>query len=190
LEIPLSPSYGATETAAMVAALRPEQFLNGGRGCGTALPHARIEIVGGVVQIGSEALFRGYYPAVREGTTWMTGDLGEIDAGGGLVIHGRSDDLILTGGKKVSPLEVEEALRASGEFDDIAVIGLPDAEWGRVVVACHPASARLPDRGRIEAALSGLAPFKRPKRYAAISPWPRNAQGKINRAELARLAGS
>ncbi|MGA2016199.1 MAG: AMP-binding protein [Opitutaceae bacterium] len=189
LELPLSPSYGATETAAMVAALEPGRFLGGQRGCGPALPHARIDIAdGGAVRVSGGSLFRGYFPAMADERSWTSGDIGAFDASGSLVILGRSDDLILTGGRKVHPPEVEDALRASGEFDDVAVIGLPDPEWGQLVVACHPAGMRPPRPDRLEAALSGLAPFKRPKRYAGVSPWPRNAQGKVDRAELARLA--
>jgi O-succinylbenzoic acid--CoA ligase len=189
LGLPLSPSYGATETAAMAAALDPGRFLGGQRGCGPALPHARIEIAeGGSVRVSGESIFRGYFPATSDERSWTSGDIGAFDANGSLVILGRGDDLILTGGRKVFPSEVEEALRQSGEFDDVAVIGLPDPEWGQLVVACHPAGGRPPRRERLEAALRGLAPFKRPKRYAAVSPWPRNAQGKVNRAELARLA--
>ena len=189
LALPLSPSYGATETAAMVAALRPEEFLGGRRGCGSPLPHARIDIVdGGIVRVEGDSIFRGYFPEMREERGWATGDIGAFDSKGSLVILGRSDDTIVTGGKKVSPSEVEAALRSSGEFDDVAVIGLPDPDWGQVVVACHPAVFRTPGRERVEAALAGLASYKHPKKYAGISPWPRNAQGKINRAELARLA--
>jgi O-succinylbenzoic acid--CoA ligase len=189
LELPLSPSYGATETAAMVAALRPEQFLGGRRGCGEPLPHARIDLAeGGIVRVAGESLYRGYYPEMLRERSWTTGDIGALDPDGSLHILGRSDDIIMTGGKKVSPAEVEAALRSSGEFDDVAVIGLPDPEWGQRVVACHPAGPHAPRRDRLEAALSGLAAFKRPKKYASISPWPRNAQGKIDRAELARLA--
>jgi o-succinylbenzoate---CoA ligase len=188
LELPISTTYGATETAAMVAALRPEQFLNGMRGCGPALPHARIDIANGVVQITGESVFRGYFPGLDEGRTWTTGDLGALGADGSLRILGRQDDLIITGGKKVSPAEVEAALRSSGEFEDVAVIALADPEWGQLVVACHPQGTRPPNRGRVDASLIALEPFKRPKRYAGISPWPRNAQGKLDRAELARLA--
>ncbi len=189
LGLPLSPSYGATETAAMVAALRPEQFLAGVRGCGAALPHARIEVEdGGILRVSAESLFRGYFPGTRAERTWATGDLGSFDGNGSLVVAGRSDDVIVTGGKKVSPAEVEAALRASGEFDDVAVLGLPDPQWGSVVVACHPQGARPPRPERVSAALSGLASYKHPKRYLAVAPWPRNAQGKINRSELSRLA--
>ena len=190
LALPLSTSYGATETAAMVAALRPEEFLGGMRGCGSALPHARIDLVGGVVRITGESVFRGYFPGLLDGRSWTTGDLGDLGADGSLRILGRQDDLIVTGGKKVSPAEVEAALRSSGEFEDVAVIGLADPQWGQAVVACHPGEMRPPSRERVDAALSVLASFKHPKRYAGIAPWPRNAQGKLDRAELARLASA
>lgn len=189
LELPLSPGYGATETAAMVAAIRPEQFLGGMRGCGAALPHARIDITdGGVVRIAGESLFRGYFPGTRDEGPWVTGDLGTLGRDGSLAILGRSDDVIITGGEKISPAEVEAALRSSGEFEDVAVIGVADPGWGQRAVACHPGKSREPDRNKLEAALSGLAAYKHPKGYKGISPWPRNAQGKVNRAELARLA--
>jgi O-succinylbenzoic acid--CoA ligase len=159
------------------------------RGCGSPLPHARIDFVdGGIVRVSGESVFRGYFPDMGVAAAWVTGDLGEFGPGGSLVIHGRSDDLIVTGGKKVSPTEVEAALRSSGEFDDVAVIGVADAQWGRAVVACYPAGPRKPRTEKLEGALSGLASFKHPKRYMEISAWPRNAQGKIQRAELARLA--
>jgi len=186
--LPLSPCYGATETAAMAAALRPEDFLRGVRGCGPALPHVRIDFVEGVVRISGESLFRGYFPEDAAGGSWVTEDMGGFNADGSLVILGRRDTLIVTGGNKVAPLEVEAALRESGEFEDVAVIGVPDPEWGEMVVACHPGEGRTPRAAEIEAALSGLAAFKRPKRYLAITPWPRNEQGKIDRASLARLA--
>jgi O-succinylbenzoic acid--CoA ligase len=188
LGLALSPSYGSTETAAMVAAVRPGEFLAGMRGCGTALPHARIDITDGVVRVSGESVHRGYFPGYDSGRSWTSGDLGAFGADGSLRILGRQDDLIVTGGKKVSPPEVEEALRLSGEFEDVAVIGLADPEWGQAVVACHPAGMRPPSPERVRQALSGLASFKHPKRYAGIDPWPRNAQGKIDRAELARLA--
>jgi o-succinylbenzoate---CoA ligase len=188
LGLPVSTSYGATETAAMVAALRPEQFLAGMRGCGSALPHARIDTVDGVLRVSGESVFRGYFPDLRGERSWSTGDVGGFGPDGSLSILGRSDDVVLTGGQKVFPGEVEAALMLSGEFDDVAVVGLPDPEWGQVVVACHPGASRPLGIARIAEALCGLASFKHPKRYLAIAPWPRNAQGKINRAELLRLA--
>jgi O-succinylbenzoic acid--CoA ligase len=96
--------------------------------------------------------------------------------------------VIITGGKKVTPAEVEAALRATGQFADVAVVGVPDAEWGQIIVACYPANQAAPDLPAIDQMLGrDLAAYKRPKRYLAVDPWPRNAQGKIDRAALSAL---
>ncbi len=67
----------------------------------------------------------------------MTGDVGVLDAEGRLQVAGRGDALIITGGEKVNPLEVEAALRESGLFADVVVLGVPDREWGESVVAFY-----------------------------------------------------
>jgi O-succinylbenzoic acid--CoA ligase len=187
-QLPLSLSYGMTETAAMVTALRPGEFLAGERSSGTALPHARVTVnADGGVEVAGASVYRGYYPAWSDARELRTEDLGMMDAAGRLTVLGRRDAIINTGGEKVRPEEVEQALRASGEFSDVAVVGVPDAEWGQAVVACYPAGGRGPDLGRAVVALAG--PMK-PKRFVAIADWPRNAQGKLNRAALRVLAGA
>lgn len=184
-ELPLSLGYGMTETAAMVAAQRPADFLAGSRNCGAALPHARIEITADeLVRVTGDSVFRGYWPAWREARGFATEDLGRLDEHGYLHVLGRRDAMIITGGEKVSPAEVEAALRATGEFSDVAVIGVSHAEWGEIIAACYPAGGRIPDLARVAAQLAQLAVHKHPKRYLAIADWPRNAQGKINRAAL------
>ena len=163
----------------------------------------------GLVRIAGGSVFRGYFFAENfpevchplddkrdwgdgagsggagEERAFVTEDLGRFDERGHLYILGRRDAVIITGGKKVQPADVESALRASGEFADVAVIGVPDAEWGEVVVACYPAGGRAPDLAR---AAAGLVGAMKPKRFVAIAEWPRNAQGKINRVELRRIA--
>jgi O-succinylbenzoic acid--CoA ligase len=182
----LSLSYGMTETAAMVAALRPEEFLAGARSCGVVLPHARISLdADGRIGIAGESVFLGYGSSERAEEIFWTEDLGRWDECGHLAILGRRDAVIITGGKKVQPQEVEAALRASGEFSDVAVISVPDAEWGEIVVACYPAGGRAPDLVR---AVAGVRGAMKPKRFLAVADWPRAAQGKINRAQLKALA--
>jgi O-succinylbenzoic acid--CoA ligase len=185
--VPLAPSYGLTETAAMVATLRPQEFLGGTRSSGAVMPHAHIDVTGeGTLCIAGESVFRGYFPEWRAGRNFTTDDLGFIDGGGQVQVIGRRDGIIITGGKKVQPVEVEAALRATGEFDDVAVLGVPDPEWGEMVVACYPATARVPDLVRVTQALAvQVAAPARPKRYVAVAEWPRNAQGKLNRTLLA-----
>ncbi len=189
-KLPISLSYGMTETAAMISALRPEEFLAGARSSGTPLPHAQVTITGeGLIRIAGDSLYRGYFPAVRSELEFRTEDLGFLDERGHLHIAGRRDAMIITGGKKVQPAEVEAALRATGLFADVGVIGVPDFEWGEAVVACYPIStSHMISGSTIARALEGssLLAYQYPKRYVAIaaSDWPRNAQGKLNRAAL------
>lgn len=185
--LPLAFAYGMTETAAMVTALRPEEFLAGGRGCGAVLPHARLEWADdgdGRITVGGMSLFRGYWPETRTGDWWATEDMGRLDRFGSLQVLGRRDALIITGGEKVNPAEVEAALRATGQFVDVVVVGLPDARWGEMVVACYPA---VDGTLQAEPELLQLAAFKRPKRYVAVPNWPRTAQGKVNLSVLRAL---
>jgi o-succinylbenzoate---CoA ligase len=190
--LPLAFTYGMTETAAMIAALRPEEFLAGGRGNGAVMPHAQITFdVEGRIGIAGASLFRGYWPELRTGDFWPTEDLGRLDGRGSLQVTGRRDALIITGGEKVDPAEVERVLRGTGQFADVAVVGVPDTRWGEAVVACYPAEFAPHDPEAVARVLaSHLAGFKYPKRYVAFDRWPRNAQGKVNRATLRAIASS
>ena len=187
-ELRVSLSYGMTETAAMIAAQLPEEFMAGARNCGRIMPHARVTVgpTDGVLSVTGASLFRGYWPELRPSRDFTTEDIGRIDERGQLHVLGRRDAMIITGGKKVQPAEVEAVLRASGEFDDIAVVGVPDEEWGEVVIGCYPSvSTRPPNFDRVADTTERLlAPHQRPKRFVAIADWPRNAQGKVNRAAL------
>ncbi len=196
-KVPVAFSYGMTETAAMVAAQTAMEFSAGRRSSGRAMPHARIEIVdeasgalvpggmAGVIRIAGGSVFRGYFPEERASRSFETGDFGRWDETGGLHVLGRRDAVIITGGKKVHPAEVEAALHATGLFPDVVVMGVVDPEWGEVVVAYYPAQGG--NTAAVELTglkLEGLAPYQRPKRLVAVADWPRNAQGKINRAAL------
>jgi o-succinylbenzoate---CoA ligase len=122
----------------------------------------------GRIWIGGPVLFSGYSggpgsggyggadsPPVRGGSrgvappdhgAWFrTGDLGRIDSGGRLVVRGRADDVINTGGFKVVPGEVEAALRSCPAVRDVAIVGQPDPEWGeRVIAVVVPADPNDP----------------------------------------------
>lgn len=188
LRLPLSLGYGMTETAAMVTALRPQDFLAGARHSGAALPHATLKIGSeGVITIESASLFRGYYPAAREVGAFETTDYGAQPAPGQWQILGRRDAMIITGGEKVSPVEVEAVLRSSGELRDVVVVGVPDTEWGQRVVAAYPDSER-PNLVKLAAVVTQLlAPAQRPKQFVPLGSWPMATVGKVNRAAVAEL---
>jgi O-succinylbenzoic acid--CoA ligase len=187
--IPLSQGYGMTETAAMVTALRPEEFLAAGRSSGAALPHARVALsANGTILVAGGSLFRGYFPGWHTEADFKTNDTGRLDEMGRLQVIGRHDEVILTGGEKVNPADVEAVLRGTGELREVIVVGVPDPEWGQVVVAAFPAWDS-PDRAKLAPFLAQLAPAKRPKHFVALAVWPKSGAGKVIRAEVARLAG-
>jgi O-succinylbenzoic acid--CoA ligase len=129
----LSPCYGSTETAAMVTALDPDDFLAGTTGVGKALPHAGVGVdEQGRVHVQADSLLLGYLPAVEgfSRAPFIMGDIGSIDSEGNLDIHGRSDRVIITGGKKVHPERVEAAAVETGLVIDAACRGCPDEDWG------------------------------------------------------------
>ena len=183
--IPLAPSYGMTETAAMVAALRPEKFLAGAGGGYDPMPHVRIELDHtGLVCIEGASVFRGYYPQWSDARRIEPNDVGAWEAGR-LRILGRSDQMIISGGEKVAPAEVEAAILSTGLVHDVAVLGVPDPDWGSRVVAFVPEPLDSgPEAGLLAALRSTLAPFKLPKQFVVVSPWPRSGQGKVNRQRL------
>lgn len=187
--VPLSLSYGMTETAAMIAALRPEEFARGERSSGEVMSHVRV-VLGpeNVICVSGRSVFRGYYPDWRhERTMFETADIGRFDAARRLHVLGRRDAVIISGGEKVQPLDVEAVLKSATGCARVAVVGVPDREWGERVVAVYAEESFSVDRARA-AAERELSPALRPKDYIALREWPANEAGKVNRAALVKLA--
>ncbi|MDJ0979698.1 MAG: AMP-binding protein [Erythrobacter sp.] len=124
----------------------------------------------------SATVFRGI-----EGTFYaMPGDLAERDAQGRLRLIGRGNMCINTGGEKVFPEEVEEALQRVPGVEDAMVVGIDDAKWGKSVAALITANAQYDESSTIEALKLSLAPYKLPKRIMVLDELPRHASGKGN----------
>jgi len=146
-----------------------------------------------IARLDSPEAFTGYWNrpdadvrALREGW-YFTGDMGYFDAEGELYVAGRVDDMIISGGENIHPIEVEEALARHPEVRDVAVVGEPDERWGeRVVAFVTPASPALTpealDRYCRKTPL--LASFKRPRRFVFVTEIPKTASGKILRRLL------
>jgi O-succinylbenzoic acid--CoA ligase len=184
--IPLSLSYGMTETAAMVAALQPQNFLAGVNASGQVLPHAQLQIsADGCTVVRSLAVMLGYYPQLNTAGYWQTDDLGMIDQQGYLHILGRDGHKIITGGEKVFPAEVEAIIRSTGLVTDVYVLGVPDQEWGERVVAVYVGDV---DSSKIQQSIQGqLSSFKQPKTWLAVPELPRNNQEKVDRSQILKL---
>ncbi len=146
-----------------------------------------------IARLDSDEAFAGYWnrpdadaKALRDGW-YFTGDMGYVDADGELYIAGRVDDMIISGGENIHPVEVEEVLARHPDVRDVAVVGEPDERWGeRVVAFVVPArpglSAEAIDRYCRESGT--LASFKRPRRIVFVADIPKTASGKILRRLL------
>ena len=200
-QIKLALTYGMTETASQIATLKPADFLAGNNSSGQALPHAKITIrsaIGkilcyneiGNVTVNTKSLALGYYPELfSDRPYFQLDDLGFFDKNNYLNIVGRSSDKIITGGENVFPAQVEAAIKNTNLVADVAVIGLPDKDWGQVVTAIYvPANSQVTVKNLQAAIEDKLSKFKRPKNWVVVEQLPRNAQGKVNREHLQEIA--
>jgi len=115
---------------------------------------------------------------------FLTGDLGLIDADGYVSIVGRGKDLIISGGLNVYPKEVEAAIDALPGVVESAVVGAPHPDFGEAVVAFVVGDAELDEATIVAGLADRLARFKQPKRVILTPALPRNAMGKVQKAEL------
>jgi O-succinylbenzoic acid--CoA ligase len=122
---------------------------------------------------------------------WLrTGDAGLIDSSGRLQVLGRLDALIVTGGEKVWPEEVERALRSHPAVADCSVFGRPDRDWGERVVAAVVARdpASPPSLEDLREQVGGvLGRHAAPRELVVVAALPRTALGKVDRGRLLRL---
>jgi malonyl-CoA/methylmalonyl-CoA synthetase len=190
--------YGMTETGMITS--------NPYRGCrvagtvGFSLPDVSIRISGngkgepGPIEVKGPNVFKGYWQMpekTREDFTadgyFITGDIGTIDPEGRLAISGRAKDLIISGGLNVYPKEIESELDALSNVTESAVIGVPHPDFGEAVVAVVATPGPLASEDELISALGArLAKFKVPKRVISVPELPKNAMGKVQKAELRR----
>ncbi|WP_374394192.1 AMP-binding protein [Tabrizicola sp.] len=191
--------YGMTETNMITS--NPYEGARKAGTVGMPLPGVAVRIAGpegvlppgeaGAIEVRGPNVFRGYWrlpektaEEFREGW-FVTGDMGAFDEDGYLSILGRAKDLVITGGLNVYPAEVEAALDDLPGVAGSAVIGVPHPDFGEAVVACVVGAV---EEARVREALrERLAAFKIPKRVLVLEDLPRNAMGKVQKAELRRV---
>jgi O-succinylbenzoic acid--CoA ligase len=184
--VPIAPTYGLTEAASQVTTLPPGQARAKPGSAGTPILPAEVRIEEGSILVRGSTVAKGELGP----DGWLrTGDLGHIDDDGHLYVHGRGDEVIVTGGENVSPEEVEAALCAHPAVADAGVTGREDPEWQNAVVAavvlCDGAESSESELR--EFCRTRLVGFKVPKQILFVDELPRNAQGKLVRKEIRSL---
>jgi O-succinylbenzoic acid--CoA ligase len=195
--LPLAPCYGATETAAMVCALPPGQFLAGARGCGLPLDDVelRVDPAAAAVEIRTARLSPGWLEGGQlqplpglAGGWWRSGDAGWL-APAGLELLGRLDGAIHSGGETVFPEQLEERLLAQARdaglaLAELLLLPVEDGAWGqRLVALVRPAGPGAEAPLEALAALTRTwAPAERPRRWLSCPPLARSSLGKWQRS--------
>ncbi|MEK9566993.1 MAG: acyl-CoA synthetase [Flavobacteriaceae bacterium] len=146
----------------------------------------------GEIQVKGPNVFKEYWEKPEATKTsfvegWFkTGDMALATQGRYRILGRNSVDIIKSGGHKISALEIEEVIRKSPLVKDCGVVGIPDQEWGEIVVAglvLHPEIKTLPDT--FEPWLKQQLPnFQWPRKYLLLEDLPRNVMGKVTKKEL------
>lgn len=199
--------YGMTETGMITSNPLTGERVAGS--VGYALPGVAVRIGGpdgrelprgevGGVELNGPNVFQGYWrlpdktrAEFRPDGYFITGDQGIMAPDGRLTLVGRAKDMIISGGLNVYPAEIEQELSTIAGIGEAAVVGVSHPDFGEAVIAVlTPVGANPPDEAAILARLSGrLAKFKQPKRIFMVAELPRNAMGKVQKAELRKVYG-
>jgi len=205
----LSQSYGLTETIGVTTILKPSDHVVGEhsklRSAGRAVPGVEIAVVDpetgrplpagevGEVATRGPGVTTGYWrrPEATEAAYWpdrwfRTGDAGYLDADGYLFLKDRIKDLLMSGGENIYPAEVENAIMAHPDVQEVAVIGIPSQRWGEVPLAVVvPVAGRTMDVADLIAfTRERLAHYKCPTAVEVVEALPRNPSGKVLKREL------
>jgi len=191
--IPPGQVYGSTETGPTTVVLGFDDAIDHLGAAGRAAALSEVRIVDGELHVRGPNLFVEYdgapeaTAAAFDDGWYATGDAAHIDAAGVVRIEGRSDDLIISGGENIDPVEVEDVLAAAPGVQEVAIVGGASQRWGHAPVAFVVADATLgsPTLDELRAfGQSTLARFKLPTELHIVEELPRTALGKVQRFAL------
>ena len=195
--------YGSTELG-INTVLRPHDVLRKPGSCGTAAPGVELAVLGddgsplppgepGELFVRRyDGVFDAYYknPQATKDTTrgqWLSvGDVAWIDSDGFVYVCDRKRDMIISGGVNIYPAEIEDVLHRHPAIEDVAVFGVPDAEWGERVHAAVQlrAGTLLSARDVIDFCRGRLADYKAPRDVSFHADFPRDTAGKLVKRTL------
>ncbi|MFC0530477.1 class I adenylate-forming enzyme family protein [Phytohabitans kaempferiae] len=201
-------AYGLTETSSTVAVLGPDDHRAAALGdpvaverlgsVGRVLPGVEVRVVdldGQPLSTGAPGLVEVRGAQVSPGGAvggWLrTGDTGWIDADGYLFLGGRTDDVIIKGGENIAPGEIEDVVLRHPDVAAVAVVGIPDPEWGeRVAAAVVPHAGTVEPEAIREWVRRHLGSLKAPDLVQIMDELPETATGKVPRSAVRDLLGA
>ena len=181
------PTYGMTETSSQIATASPNDEFRPLNSVGKPLLRDSVKIAkNSEIQVSGEMVANYYDEKVSK--KWLqTGDYGYIDKDNYLFVKGRIDELIISGGENINPLEVEEFISKNKKIKECIVLGKTDEYWGEKVVAAIYSDDDI-TLEEINSYLGGLDKFKYPKDIVQLKkPLPKLHNGKFDRKKIKKL---
>jgi acyl-CoA synthetase (AMP-forming)/AMP-acid ligase II len=194
--------YGATELG-WVTLIRGDEMLDRPGSVGRAVAGQELAIFSedgqrlppgevGLVHVRNQQTMEGYLDnkaatdATRKGAWVGVEDLGRLDEAGYLYIEGRARDMIISGGVNIYPVEIEEVLAKHPEILEVAVVGVPDEDFGERLICCYvSADGEALEDGELAGFVRDhLARFKVPRQWERFDLLPRNPTGKVLKRAL------
>ena len=186
--LPVLTTYGTTETCSQVATVSPGTEREAMGTVGLPLDEMAVTFEDGEILVDGPAVSPGYLGEPRRVGPHRTRDLGYLDDAGRLLVTGRKDEIILTGGEKVAPHLVEAVLESFPSISRAVVMGVPDDDWGQAVVAVVE-SKEIDEAALGARARAALAVHEVPKRWLRVDILPELANGKVDRRAIAAMVG-
>jgi O-succinylbenzoic acid--CoA ligase len=180
--LPALHTYGLTEAASQVTAERLRDA--DGATAGWPLPGVEVRVSQGAIEVRGPTMMLGYLGEPPLSGWFQTGDLGELDHRGRLVVHARRSDLIVSGGENVYPAEVEAALQDHPGVVECAVVPWPDEDLGQVGCAAVVLRDRLDASDLERHCRDRLAGFKVPRKFIVVDDLPFTRGNKLDRSAL------
>ena len=205
----ISKSYGSTETSSFAAALTYEEFNKKRQSAGKALTPNKILIVdekknplppnhSGEIAVKGESVAKGYLHNIEEtnkkfkGKIYYSGDFGYLDDEGYLFVEARRNDLIISGGENINPIEVENEIIKHPKVLEVSVLGIEDNEWGYIVTA----AVVLKNKNEFtldelkEFLKDKLPGYKHPKKIFILDNLPKTEMGKVQKEKIREIINS
>ncbi len=187
-------TYGMTETGGQISTVRPGEWPAAAGTVGHPLPGVAVSVAAapgrpGLLSVAGPTVSPGYVDESPRSGPLVTSDIGYFDGAGRLVVLGRADEVVVTGGENVHPAAVEAVLAGLPGVIDVVAFGLPDEEWGERLVAVVSGEG-LTTR-ELQAALAAALPRHAiPKEIRIVAALPHLSNGKVDRATVRRGAAA
>ena len=187
--------YGSSETASLITSITEREIRSKPESSGKPFKNIKIKVASdSEILIKSSSLFKEYLFEKKETDIkkkngfYYSGDLGFLDKDGYLFVEARRNDLIVSGGENINPIEVEKALKSFDFIDEACVFPKPNKTWGQIVAAVVVSkNPDIDEKYLREKLKQKLAGFKIPKQIIFTDSLPKTSLGKLEREKIKRI---